>query len=392
MINYYSELEQKIEKYVRKYGNRPKKTAIRLAYWNFLQLFKNLNREDFCKKNKNSKNLNVAIILSGGVGDFVVNAKYLIALNKILENYADIYIYSSLNLDVAKGILNNLDFKFKLFTEKEYEEKNSVDIVIKQSRIPFLMKYDKKRFEEQLSKKSVEYFNKLEYFNKKYGDFSGGTIKDFVGVKFSKICKRNRHNEADIYNLLGLEKIEYSLNCDDKFLNILNEYLLEKDKYITIQRNIQSASEATRLWSISNYEKLISLIKTKYPQYKIIQLGRKDTYELKGIDIDLLGKTNFEELKIVLQNAKLHIDCDCGMVHLRHALGGGKSVVLFGPTDADFIGYPENINIHGESCGGKCEWRIPEWNTKYLYSNSAQAKCMELITPEYVSERIEGEI
>lgn len=57
---------------------------------------------------------------------------------------------------------------------------------------------------------------------------------------------------------------------------------------------------------------------------------------LHGIDVNLIGKTDWDDLKILLKNALYHIDGECGMVHLRKALKTGPSVVLFGPTPIKF--------------------------------------------------------
>ena len=49
------------------------------------------------------------------------------------------------------------------------------------------------------------------------------------------------------------------------------------------------------------------------------------------------------------------------MVHARHFLGGGTSVVLFGPTDERFYGYPENVNLSRRFCPFACELIDDDW-------------------------------
>ena len=76
------------------------------------------------------------------------------------------------------------------------------------------------------------------------------------------------------------------------------------------------------------------------------------------------------------------------MVHLRHALKGGRSVVMFGPTSSEFFGYSENENIVGNGCDTWCEWAVYNWQEGCLrgYSN---APCMASIIPEKVMLSVE---
>ena len=104
------------------------------------------------------------------------------------------------------------------------------------------------------------------------------------------------------------------------------------------------------------------MIHDEFPSLSIVQVGRENPEsDLVGTDIDLRDQTSFEELKVILKQSALHIDGECGMVHLNHALGG-RSAVLFGPTNMDFVGYPENINVKAkDACPLWCEWvgRVP---------------------------------
>ena len=102
--------------------------------------------------------------------------------------------------------------------------------------------------------------------------------------------------------------------------------------------------------------------------------------------MDLVGKTNLEQIKPILQHALVHIDGEGGMVHLRHALGGGRSVVLFGPTSSEFFGYSENKNLVGGGCAVWCEWALNKWQEGCLRGSYETPPCMASITPEMVME------
>jgi hypothetical protein len=135
-----------------------------------------------------------------------------------------------------------------------------------------------------------------------------------------------------------------------------------------------------------HYEKFIELFHQKYPSIKIVQLGYSSNTcaSIPGIDIDLVGKTSLGELAVVLKHALFHLDGDAGMVHIKKFLNG-RSIVLFGTTSAEMLGYPENINITGDGCHSWCEWVSNDWH-KTCLRGFAEAPCMTSITPESVLE------
>ena len=107
---------------------------------------------------------------------------------------------------------------------------------------------------------------------------------------------------------------------------------------------------------------------------------------MNNIDYNFCGKTNFQEVVSILNNASLHIDGECGMVHMRHFMGQKRSVVLFGPTNINFYGYPENINITSNSCT-PCEWLHNNWMKKCIFLKNPNC-CMTSITPQKIIDII----
>jgi ADP-heptose:LPS heptosyltransferase len=55
----------------------------------------------------------------------------------------------------------------------------------------------------------------------------------------------------------------------------------------------------------------------------------------------------------------LHIDNEGGLVHIAACLGT-TSVVIFGPTSADYFAYLDNINVRPPVCGD-CWWTTKNW-------------------------------
>jgi ADP-heptose:LPS heptosyltransferase len=68
-------------------------------------------------------------------------------------------------------------------------------------------------------------------------------------------------------------------------------------------------------------------------------------------------------------------------VHIAASLGT-KSIVLFGPTDAHYYGYPPNLNIYFEGCNN-CWLKTGNWITTCMLGD-AVPRCMNSIGIEEV--------
>ena len=132
------------------------------------------------------------------------------------------------------------------------------------------------------------------------------------------------------------------------------------------------------------------MLKKCFPEKKVVQLGesKERCCAIQGVDISLVGETDWEDLKVLLKNAWLHIDGECGMVHLRKILHGGASVVLFGPTSIDFYGYDGNINISSDVCPHWCCKLTETAVERCLLSGEESNRCMKTIQPYQVMDRI----
>ncbi|MDR1417999.1 MAG: glycosyltransferase family 9 protein [Endomicrobium sp.] len=87
-------------------------------------------------------------------------------------------------------------------------------------------------------------------------------------------------------------------------------------------------------WGVSNYQKLVFLLKEKYPDLNIVVLGSKNDYgKMQSNDIiDLCGKTNIEELASILIKARVAVGADTGPMHLASVLNV-PSIFIFGMSD-----------------------------------------------------------
>lgn len=103
-----------------------------------------------------------------------------------------------------------------------------------------------------------------------------------------------------------------------------------------------------------------ALLRERFPDLVFVQIGGAESPAVPGTDLNLLGKTALRESAFLLAEAALHIGGDSGLMHLRH-MAGRRSLILWGPTRADFTGYAEDVNLTAGDCSG-CMWHTREWN------------------------------
>src|SRR6185437_2317929 len=110
---------------------------------------------------------------------------------------------------------------------------------------------------------------------------------------------------------------------------------------------------------IGHWNKLVTLLKGKFPNITIVQLGTVTSRKIDNVDLDLRNKTTLKEVAWIIKHSLLHIDGESGMVRLAHALHT-KSAVLFGPTSKSFFSFDSNINLSSSVCGD-CWWSTGDW-------------------------------
>lgn len=389
--NFEHELKGKINKYTRKYNNKY------MVYFKtiFYCLTKMLKFPSRNKGNKIPKLpedvLRIAIRLDGGLGDVLVYGLWLKEFSKIIKQPFLIDVFPSKNDMVSECSFKENSFINKIYNFNKFEDNiKNYDLTIAFRRFPHIVSFD----EEKIKK----YSENLLDFIEKYNNFQTNNNKFFTNNAFCdtlidlySICKgQKRIQQPDIDGLLNIdEKAKTYLPLNPKTFSFLEQNNLKNTQYITITRSVEliyNQEENVRLWPIEYYEELISTIKQEFPNIKIVQLGVSRCEELKGIDINLLGKTSLEEIKTILKDSILHIDGECGMVHVKHFLYG-KSAVFFGQTAIEYLGYENNINLKSNGCAHWCEWILDDWQTHCL-RGFKQPPCMTELKPDYVFENI----
>ena len=347
---------------------------------------------------KRSKKIKILIKVQGGFGTVLIRANYVYCLYQYLDDeriQIDVIGHKSdeMNDAIFSGVTGISAYYPEDCWDQKKKEKYHLVFVL--DLYPCI-----ESCEDRICKLNCRLTRLIQEWRKLRRDSSYSeyfrNIREAKPYEFRKLIDKNKTvlNSADISGELDIGNA-YSMpvqiwkNGD----SVLNRFGLEKGQYITVQRGINpklGTTESPKMWSKLNYEGLIRIIKEHYPEYKIVQLGESLSHckALSGIDISAVGKTDWDDLKVLLKYAKLHIDGECGMVHLRKALNGGPSVVLFGITPKEFFGYDGNINISGDGCPTFCAEIADGWEYRCVRGFD-EAPCMESIKPEMVFEKIE---
>ena len=156
--------------------------------------------------------------------------------------------------------------------------------------------------------------------------------------------------------------------------------------YVTVHDGFDNSTtikpgEATKCWPLAHWKELVSALKAEFPSIAVVQVGGARSREIPGVDVSLVRRTSLHQVAWVIKRALLHIDGDSGLVHLAHALGK-RSIVMFGPTDAKYYGYPGNRNLAVGACGN-CWWSTPDW-LAHCPRGLAEPACMAAVGPDAV--------
>ena len=384
-------IEEKIECYKDKYLSNPRLALLKICFHCIKEIITKSNKRSAFK----DEIPHIAIGLKGGMGDFFINAKYVYALKKkFASEKVEITLISTeqdhqLVKDVFKILGLENDF---LFTTENIASKIKYDLFLEVVRFPKIKFFDSCRFKGELS----EYVDTLYNFQHKNRMLMEN---DFLGKNYSMLQGRTREDQADIANILAMKNLISPRIPFAKLVEIVKStkfckysFIQNKEYFITVQvgsGNNFNYSLDTRSWPTDRYVELITAVKSKFPNVKFVQLGDKHHPLIKNVDYDLRGKTTNFEFFSILGLANLHISQEGGSVIARHFITGNKSIVLFGPTDAEFFGYPENVNISNRKCYTACEWLVKDWMNRCSVRRSGNA-CIHCISVDSVVEKVEN--
>lgn len=338
-------------------------------------------------------NLRVAFRLNGGIGTYVTEVNFIQYVYDAFPGLLDITVYGDNSETVNNGLLRGQYFISSYFPRSLFH--TDYDLTVDINWFPKILKANWEKL-----KKTSQKFHDLAILWKNLGESSN--TKHFVeeGSLFEPniycyaIARgKTRLTVPDLEEKLRVER-SYRLSipvfADEE--KTLNRFGLKSKQYITMQSGVDIRSNSKyppKQWLHSYYNELCTLLKQKHPELTLVQLGEeKNNSPIPSADVCLLGKTSFEELKTVLKNALLHVDGDCGMVHLRKALHGGTSAVFYGQMPVEVHGYDDDIHFTSTVCPHWCGKLFDAWKRRCF--RAPEPLCMKAITPDHVADVIDA--
>ncbi|NWK78270.1 glycosyltransferase family 9 protein [Aquitalea sp. LB_tupeE] len=312
---------------------------------------------------KESNQISYSLRISGGLGDSIMIARMVRDLQKQLGNHSifDVYFHSPNSIRAffchIPGFRNVLNVEAFQATQKFYTFSLNVNQYVSFCHIS--------NFEENSLSHGQKLRQIISHTAKANKDIEKYIITHpSLDGEFSDIATEEGHRRYQyLHEMLGIPYDGHRLQLD-LTPEVITEQGLQHKTYITIHDGWDTkfklvAHRPTKSMPLTTLESIVSQIKAKRPDLVIVQLGGETGADIKGVDINLKGKLSFKESMSILAGSRLHLDSESGLVHVGISLGV-KSVVMFGPTNLDWFGYTDNINIGPKECGN-CWWSTDTW-------------------------------
>ena len=135
---------------------------------------------------------------------------------------------------------------------------------------------------------------------------------------------------------LGLEPREglsYPRDAVERALSSVSG-LVPGEPYVGLS---PGTTRRVKAWPLSHWEELASLLRDE--GVLTVAVGAPGTPRIRGVDLDLVGRTGIPELLGILAGARALLAPDSGPVHMASLLGT-PTVAIFGPTTRDMGVWP----------------------------------------------------
>lgn len=329
----------------------------------------------------------IAILSTGGFGDMVIQKRFVTEMIKYapecridLYNIKAISFLKHLYTDTknVNRVVDDLGYRYRA-------KKGRYTLSLTIEACHFI-RVDNWSSEKALNIFPEEFVQRLDIL-KKVSDEEciGINTPAYLTMTRRRFKGLNAYSGFNYDGAFNINDKKVSIPLDDSFSENFAEYRF--GKYITVNYgngDSESSEGIAKSWSKEAFETVIQDFKKKYPDIKVVQVGGKSAYELKGSDQYVLGE-DFRLVLHILKNSMLHLDIEGGLVHIASQLGT-KCVVLFGPTVPDYYGYEQNINIRIGDCR-EC-WGLYS-NVNRCARGMKKPICMRRITPKMVSAKID---
>lgn len=333
--------------------------------------------------------ISIAIRIGNGLGSAIIKKKIFEEMCDLIPE-AIIDIYTMMKAEDIEAL-----YGFEENFNTVIHESGSIYEINKQKytisiRIPTSIIVDHVDYDELLKSapNAVPVMKALVEFGKTDAG-SDYRYPSAIHVARNIYLRKNCYTAYDCNGILNIDSMKVRMSLNEKWREKFSK--LGYGCYITINygngQTLEKEHLVSKQWPYEYYCDFVKLVKEKWPNIVVVQVGANGARKLQGVDYSLLGE-NLELIKHVLSESLLHIDIEGGLVHLASQLGT-TCAVLFGPTPIEFFGYPGNINIRAGTCHG-CIGLYD--NGYYCARGLEKPECMREIQPKMVLELIENKL
>lgn len=339
-----------------------------------------LVEQGYSAEDSDQTRFSICITALGGLGDTLLVTTLAKELRRLFALPLRIDMVVPMPVDfIQLPFLNAVHSTGTAVREDDY------DVVMTVRRFAFFKKID---------------WEKTRRFSPVFYDYCRDSLRTFKecfryvadDFQFAQYCRTKEKNRVEQCNANGVLNLDRNtptyMEWDSRAFDLLFKCGLESADYITVCNSIESrqSTQHPKLWPKEHFENLLAMIRREYPELPIVYVG--DSYNfgrLENVDLDLVGKTTPDEVKVILKYSRCLISVEGGLLHLMHFLNG-RAIALFGPTLPDFYGYRENVNIRTTecpSCVNGCEWLTRNWQDGCA-AFGGPSRCMTALSPETV--------
>ncbi len=328
---------------------------------------------------RNKSVFTMALVEGGGVGDAIMDTQLLKAIAMMSQNKIRIDFYCR-----SYKQFKNYPFIDNSYPYLEDADKSKYDLILIGHRFMIINHMDDtavKKYSPVLLQYCYDCRKLIEH------DMAN-ILNDNLITQYALLKGKKRIEQCNINDIIPEDRFSSKyMPLDTGEFKILRENGLLGKKYVVINRAVDEkyGNNHPKLWPLNNYNKLVRMLKEKYPDILFVLLGDSEKFDpVSLIDVNLVAKTSLEQCKVILKHSICLIAGEGGLVHMRNFLYG-KSVVIFGPTLPEIFGYDENINLRGNGCPRTCEWVTDKWADGCILGYD-KPKCIHSINVNSVFE------
>jgi ADP-heptose:LPS heptosyltransferase len=326
----------------------------------------------------------LAIKISGGIGDYIVIARFVRDLAAAERFDFDVYCANESGAAWVFRSVPGFRDTYSDFLFEALAPSYALALIINQFAIVHHVQRGLLDDRQKLTKAAYN----LMHFRSKIRTMVDNhpSMDGFLGQK-AVFMNFNRTNFLHAMAGASYTGPELDLSYD---LSIVERLGLTSQDYVTINNGFDPGFVVTRRQATKCYphcEEVVRCFKATFPGIRVVQIGTATSTPIRSADVNLVGKTTLQQAAGLLARARLHIDNEGGLVHIARSLGV-RSCVIFGPTSLDYFAYPDNINVRPTFCGG-CWWINSTWMDT-CPRGFETAQCMTTQKPQDIVAAIEA--